>query len=147
MRVTNDQRTGKELARIVKARVADIDVYSPRTVFDYRISINIEMTFEGNAEQLADPDRQRARKADRNKDRVSYKHLAYQIDLTQVTPTEGQTPATEKEHELEIELSSAEVRRQGLLARDGQANRYEELVRGFVDNVRVLARHCPPVAG
>ena len=28
------------------------------------------------------------KRADRNKDRMSYKHLAYQVDLTQVTPAE-----------------------------------------------------------
>lgn len=47
---------------------------------------------------------------------------------------------TEKEHELEIEVSSAEVRKQGFLARDGLPNDYEKLIRGFVDNVRLLAR-------
>lgn len=45
-------------------------------------------------------------------------------------------------HELEIEVSSAEVRRQGLLAQRGEISQYEDLVKGFVDNVRVLARHC-----
>lgn len=142
VRITHDQKTGKELARIIKARVADIDVHSPRTLFDYRISVNIEMKFEGTSEDLADPDRQKTRKADRNKDRMSYTHQAYQIDLTQVTPADGQPRGPEKDHELEIEVSSAEIRRQGQLARDGQENRYEEVIRGFLDNVRVLARHC-----
>lgn len=48
----------------------------------------------------------------------------------------------DKEHELEIEVSSAEVRNQGLLAKAGEPNGYEDLIRGFVDNVRLLARHC-----
>ena len=48
----------------------------------------------------------------------------------------------EKEHELEIEVSSAEVRKQGLLAKEGHPNDYEKLIRGFVDNVRLLARQC-----
>jgi len=52
------------------------------------------------------------------------------------------TAKPEKEHELEIEVSSQEVRRQGLRAQSGEPNGYEELVRGFVDNVRVLARNC-----
>ena len=52
------------------------------------------------------------------------------------------TSKADKEHELEIEVSSAEIRRQGLLAKTGQTNQYEELVKGFVGNVRVLARHC-----
>ena len=55
------------------------------------------------------------------------------------------TSKTDKEHELEVEVSSEEVRRQGQLAQSGQINQYEELIRGFVDNVRVLARHCPRI--
>ena len=52
------------------------------------------------------------------------------------------TSKIEKEHELEIEVSSAEVRKQGLLLRNGLPNDYEQLIKGFVDNVRLLARHC-----
>lgn len=48
------------------------------------------------------------------------------------------------DHELEIELSAAELRRQVELILSGEPNRYEELVRGFVDNVRTLARAVPP---
>ena len=141
VRITNDQKTGKEIAKIVKARLADINVYSPRTLFDYRISVNVEMNFEGDMTDLIEPDKARGRKPDRNKDRMSYSHLAYRIDLTQVKPTEGATQA-EKEHELEVEVSSEEIRRQGLLAMNGQDHEYDKLVKGFLDNVRVLARHC-----
>ena len=143
VRVTTDQKTGKELAKIVKARVVDIDVYSPNTVFDWRISVNVEMNFEGSMQDLIEPDRSQGRKPDRYKNRLSYSHLAYQIDLTLVAPTEG-VEKRGKEHELEIELSSQEVRRQGKLAQAGQVNEYTELVKGFLDNVRLLARHCQP---
>ena len=57
-------------------------------------------------------------------------------------PLSQATSKADKVHELEIEVSSAEVRRQGLLAQKGEVSQYEELVKGFVDNVRVLARHC-----
>lgn len=141
VRITTDQKTGKVLAKIIKARVADIDIYSPMTLFDWRISVNVEMDYKGEMTDLVEPQTRDGKQADRNKDRMSYKHLAYQIDLTQVTPAEA-TSKTEKEHELEIEVSSEEVRRQGQLLTHGQASQYEELIRGFVDNVRVLARHC-----
>ncbi|GBF66929.1 hypothetical protein TMEN_9652, partial [Trichophyton mentagrophytes] len=53
------------------------------------------------------------------------------------------TPA-DFEHELEIEISSAEIRRQGDLALSGDMNnQYEDLIKGFVDNIRVLARAVP----
>ena len=48
----------------------------------------------------------------------------------------------EKQHELEIEVASQDIRTQGRLARDGQDNSFEQLVKGFADNVRVLVRHC-----
>ena len=49
------------------------------------------------------------------------------------------------EHELEVEVSAAEIRHQGQLAMsDDPKNQYQELVKGFVDNIRVLARNVPP---
>lgn len=88
VRVTTDQKTNKEIARIVKARVADLDVYSPCTPFDWRVSVNIEMNFEGDLKLMTEPSPMDGKRPERNKDRMSYRHLAYQIDLTQVTPAE-----------------------------------------------------------
>jgi hypothetical protein len=84
VRITTDQRNGNVIAKIIKARVADIEIYSPRTPFDWRVSVSVEMNYEGDIEL----ERKDGRKADRNKDRMSYQHLAYQFDLTQVTPAE-----------------------------------------------------------
>ncbi|EEH07083.1 conserved hypothetical protein [Histoplasma capsulatum G186AR] len=155
VRVTTDQRTGAVLARIIKCRIADLDVYSPRTCLDWRISVNLEMNYEGDISELSLPDEPSSlvgagagapRGGARNKDRMSYRHLAYQIDLTQVATTEdcSNNSQSEFEHELEIEISSAEVRRQGDLALAGDPkNQYEELIKGFVDNIRVLTRAVP----
>lgn len=88
IRVTVDQKTGKEIARIVKVRCADLDVYSPRTPFDWRVSVNIEMSVDGDLWNMVDPSSTNGKRHERNKDRMSYRHLAYQIDLTQVTSSE-----------------------------------------------------------
>lgn len=88
VRVTLDQRTGEVLAKIVKCRIADLDVYSPRTCVDWRISVNLEMSYEGDVNHLTVVDPGRGRGGERNKDRMSYRHLAYQIDLTQVAKSE-----------------------------------------------------------
>ena len=88
VRITTDQKTGKELAKIIKVRIADLDIYSPKTPFDWRISVNLEMAFEGDMRDLVETQEGSKRQPDRNKDRMTYKHLAYQIDLTQVTPAE-----------------------------------------------------------
>ncbi|PIG81680.1 mRNA capping nucleoside-triphosphatase [Aspergillus arachidicola] len=144
VRVTLDQRTGEVLAKIVKCRIADLDVYSPRTCVDWRISVNLEMNYEGDVSHLTVVDPGRGRGGERNKDRMSYRHLAYQIDLTQVAKSESPSKG-EFEHELEVEISAAEIRRQGQLAIAGDPkNQYEELVKGFVDNIRILARAVPP---
>lgn len=45
-----------------------------------------------------------------------------------------------KEHELEIELAADTLIDQGRKAMGNLPNRYPELVEGFVDNVRLLAR-------
>ncbi|KAL8765801.1 MAG: hypothetical protein Q9194_006459 [Teloschistes cf. exilis] len=142
LRITTDQKTGKEIAKIVKVRISDIEIYSPQTVFDWRVSVSLEVNYDGDVRDLVESTEGKdRRRPDRNKDRVSYKHSHYQIDLTQVKPADTNSK-TEKEHELEVELSSQAIREQGLLAMQGQENKYLDLIKGFVDNVRTLARHC-----
>jgi len=136
------KKTNEVLAKIVKARIADLDILLPRQPLDCRISVNLEMRYDGDIDGLAGGGDE-AKRPDRNKDRVSYTQSHYQIDLTQVTQVFGAngTSRIEKEHELEIEVSTAAIREQGLLAASGDpANEYMKLVEGFLDNVRVLAR-------
>ncbi|KAG0153178.1 hypothetical protein PDIDSM_5028 [Penicillium digitatum] len=147
VRVTTDERTGEILAKIVKCRVADLDVCSPRTTVDWRVSVNLEMDYTGDVSHLPviDPAVIKGGRGDRIKDRMSYRHLAYQVDLTQVAKFDQQPGKNEFEHELEVEVSAEEVRRQGQLAMSGDPqNQYEDLVKGFVDNIRLLARAVPP---
>ncbi|KAJ5824138.1 hypothetical protein N7447_006478 [Penicillium robsamsonii] len=147
VRVTTDERTGEILAKIVKCRVADLDVCSPRTTVDWRVSVNLEMAYTGDVSNLPmiDTAVTKGGRGDRIKDRMSYRHLAYQVDLTQVAKSDQQPGKNEFDHELEVELSAEEVRRQGQLAMSGDPkNQYEDLVKGFVDNIRLLARAVPP---
>ncbi|KAI1122025.1 CYTH-like domain-containing protein [Nemania abortiva] len=147
-RVSYDQKTGNILAKIVKARVADLHIHMSHMPLDCRISINIEWDWDGPPQeieqgQIPNKDRQ----PDRNKDRLSYTHGFYQIDLTQVTQgphsSHGQAGLPSKEHELEIELESRVLYEHGHLLMKGEPNRYADLVDGLIDNVRVLARQCP----
>ena len=88
VRITTDQKTGKELAKILKVRVSDIEIYSPQTPFDWRVSVSLEVSYEGPMRDLVESTEKPGKRPDRNKDRVSYRHSHYQIDLTQVTPAE-----------------------------------------------------------
>lgn len=141
LRITRDQKTGRIIAKILKTRIKDMQVYSPRTNFDWRISVNLEMNWEGDVDALVANSGEQKRASDRNKDRMSYSHLCYQIDLTQVKPgVGGQRISGPAIHELEVEVASSEVRRQGKLALEGKSNRYEDIIKAFADNVRILAR-------
>ncbi|KAK4159428.1 CYTH-like domain-containing protein [Cladorrhinum sp. PSN259] len=139
IRITQDQKTDKVLARIVKARVADASLHMPKLPFDCRISVNLEWEWDGPVEEL---DRLAAAVASRgpihqrNKDRLSYTHCFYQVDLTQVTSPGNSS----KEHELEVEVDPNTVIDQGRRAQGGQPHLYLELVSGLVNNIRVLAQ-------
>lgn len=88
VRVTYDQKTGEPLAKIVKARVADINLHMPNAPLDCRISINLEAAWDGPIEELEQIAVGHGNKfPDRSKDRLSYTQSHYQVDLTQVTQT------------------------------------------------------------
>ena len=163
VRVTHDQKSNQVLAKIIKARITDLDIYNPQSKLDCRISINFEMKYDGDIEDIIAAGIGE-RIPDRNKDRLSYTQSHYQIDLTQVTQTTSVNVSfpsmktapettltsvqgvnrTEKEHELEIEVSTAAIQVQGQRAAAGQAEGYLALVEGFLDNYRVLSRYAEP---
>ena len=87
VRVTYNQATNEELAKIIKARIADINLHFPALPFDCRISINLEMDWEGPTKDLIEAGAAGRSSPPRNKDRLSYTQSHYQFDLTQVTQT------------------------------------------------------------
>lgn len=135
------------IARIVKIRLADLDIYSPNTEYDCRISINIEVDFHTrtdiDASLLAaaaeEPGPGKEKPQDRNKNRVSYSHLLYQVDLTQVTESDGR-----KIHELEVEIDGARLKEQILLLEQKRPNAFETVVKGLMDNVALLMKARGP---
>lgn len=85
VRVTTNSKTGQPIAQIIKVRASDIEIYSPQTMFDWRVSVSVEMKIEGDFRQLIEVNDIGKSQHPRHKDRLGYKHLQYQIDLTQVT--------------------------------------------------------------
>ncbi|CAA9965558.1 hypothetical protein CFE70_008724 [Pyrenophora teres f. teres 0-1] len=145
VRVTRDKNTGEFLRAIIKHRIGNLEVSSPKTEWDYRIGINLEIEFPGSVESLkpAVEGGKTVESMKRQKDRMSYSWLdAYQVDLTQVT----QGPS--KNHELELELSSDVLIAEADKSRRKEANRYESLINGMMNNLRVLSREMtgPPGA-
>lgn len=132
-----DRMTGEVKAQIIKTRVADMDIYNPNFGFDYRVSISLETDWNGQVEHLT----QLVESRGRNKDRLSYRHMMYQIDLTQVS----HDGSPRLDHELEVEVSTEYLQLElDRLRRRDPGNNYEQMVRGLIDNVRLLCRQAGP---
>ncbi|KAL1633280.1 hypothetical protein SLS58_011146 [Diplodia intermedia] len=135
VRVTRDTNTKEVKAQIVKVRVADLDILSPSEAFDCRISVNIEIQLDEDLSAFEASD-----EPGRMKDRVSYQHLHTQVDLTQVRKMNN---PHEKVHELEVELMADKLIEQGIATKQGRSDAcYEEMVKTFVNNIRVLSREA-----
>lgn len=156
IRVTTDKSSGRVLARLVKLKVADLHIYNP-PVQDCRITINVEVNLNRPGVDpdalIAADDAQRGNQAPRLKDRMSYKHLAYAIDLTKVDqdgkqtchPTEAMSSncphlGMPSKFELEQEVDANILRQQMQLAGDGKPNAFGDIVSGFLDNLVFLMR-------
>ena len=90
-RITTDQNTNNTIAEIVKVRIADLDVYSPNTTFDYRVTVSLEASLEADWRKLVEPTALNMKCFERKKDRMSFKHLTYQIDLTHISSQDVST--------------------------------------------------------
>ncbi|KAG9287359.1 hypothetical protein G9A89_023731 [Geosiphon pyriformis] len=143
IRVTTLQKTGEVLEGGImeKIRIADLNIYSPNTRFDFRISVNMERPKEKPQTQPI---------FERNKDRISYSHQIFKFDLTQVKIPEKpsmngfRNPSQEVTHELEVEFVNPKILLQERRKIEkGESNRFIEVVELFVDNIRMLAKQIP----
>ncbi|KAF0517314.1 mRNA capping enzyme [Gigaspora margarita] len=145
VRVTIDQKTNKVIdgGIVKKTNVAHLNIYSPNTHLDYRISVNIEKPMEMPNGQVV---------YERNKDRLSYIHQLFKIDLTQVRGPEkqklsnGTQPPADLTHELEVEFLNPQVLlEEKLKFEKQQSHRYLDIIDVFLNNIRTLAqRSLPP---
>ncbi|KAI4721897.1 mRNA triphosphatase CET1 [Aureobasidium sp. EXF-10727] len=126
--------TDPVIARIVKIRLADLDISCPMSPFDCRISINIEVDMHRpGIDPKAIVDGGETKFGERKKDRLSYTHSVYSVDLTQVKGTDGR-----KIHELEIEVDAIKLREQAEREAAGQPNGFGDMVQGLVNNMFTL---------
>ncbi|KAL4400730.1 mRNA-capping enzyme subunit beta [Malassezia pachydermatis] len=141
LRVTRDSKTQsvKPNGVVTKQRIADLNVFCPARAYDYRISINTETPMPPPPD-TCEPT------YSREKDRLSYAHQNYQVDLTQVLlPNKPHEP----NHELELEIRDATYFMQ--LAQDTRLRNpemtqewspYEDQVVVFLNNIRLLIRNA-----
>jgi polynucleotide 5'-triphosphatase len=141
IRVTRDAKTGQVLRAIIKQRLGNLEISSPQTEWDYRVGINLEITFPGSIEGLTpvvEPGKT-ANDMQRQKDRMSYSWLgAYQVDLTQVSQ------GASKNHELELELDAGVLIDHANRVRRKEVTQFENLITGMMNNLRVLSREITP---
>jgi len=134
LRLTIEEKSGNVKECVIKERIANINVYSPRHKVDWRVSVNTETPVQPpNSPPLYT----------RRKDRLTYTHQAFQIDLTQVNAI---SDSAKLQHELEVEFRDTEELMQlaSLRSRNAEGGwAFDELVRVFVNNVRILVRNAP----
>jgi len=135
IRVTRDERTGEVKECVKKIRLGDLNIYCPKSLADWRISVNVEVPAPhplGSATHT------------RRKDRMSYLHEEFNIDLTQVTSSHGAARVT---HELEVEVArpalllTTAANRNNQNTSEHERGAFDELIRAFVNNARTLIRN------
>lgn len=145
IRVTRDAKSPekKVLRSIIKQRIANLEISSPQTEWDYRIGINLEITYPGPIDNLQPATDHGKPAEERTKDRISYSWLnAYQVDLTLVRQK------TTKNHELELELDAKKLLENADKIQRKEPSDFEALINGMMNNLRVLSREItPPGAG
>ncbi|KAG8830060.1 mRNA-capping enzyme subunit beta, partial [Serendipita sp. 399] len=95
IRISRDTKTGQLMESIIKRRLGDLHIISPKREVDWRISVNTE--------EKVDPASVGSGTRpyySRRKDRMEYTHQHFRIDLTQVTDQ-----ANIQTHELELEFA------------------------------------------
>ncbi|KAF8158042.1 CYTH-like domain-containing protein [Crassisporium funariophilum] len=138
IRVTRDEKTNVVLECMRKIRLGDLNIYSPKQAADWRVSVNLEVPM---AHPIGTPTHTR------RKDRLSYAHEEFSIDLTQVTSSTAPNAPTQILHELEIEISRSELllatamKRNDPNVSEHEASAFDELIRAFVNNARILVRN------
>lgn len=139
LRTSKSDKTGAVTARIVKLPLSQLQIHSPHDSYDVRISMNLEVNLDQpdlDTYDITDnPTLDKPAQPERKKDRVSYKHLAYQTDLTRVD-----TPGLGPKYELELELDANKLREQKQLLATRQDNGFQAMVEGFMDNLTLLMR-------
>ncbi|KAI5255831.1 mRNA triphosphatase CET1 [Aureobasidium subglaciale] len=126
--------TDPVIARIVKIRLADLDIFCPGSPFDCRISINIEVDMHRpDIDPKSIVEGGEMKNGERKKDRLSYTHSVYSVDLTQVKSADGR-----KVHELEIEVDAIKLREQAEREAAGQPSGFGDMVQGLVNNMFTL---------
>jgi len=139
IRVTRDEKTGTVIEVTKKMRLGDLNIHSPKRAADWRVSVNLEVPVP---HPVGSPT------LTRRKDRICYSHEEFNIDLTQVVSNAGPNSPPETLHELEVEIArptlllSTACKRGDPNVPEHERNAFDELIRSFVNNARILVKNA-----
>ncbi|KAF5360375.1 hypothetical protein D9756_004919 [Leucocoprinus leucothites] len=139
IRVTKDEKTNQMVECIHKIRLGDLNIYSPKHHGDWRVSVNVEVPKQHPIGTALNT---------RKKDRLSYSHEEFIIDLTQVTSQASAAAPPQVTHELEVEIARSDLlkslaaRRNDPNVSEHERSAFDELIRAFVNNARILVRNA-----
>ncbi|RXW25371.1 hypothetical protein EST38_g524 [Candolleomyces aberdarensis] len=138
IRVTRDEKTSTVVQCVKKIRLGDLNIYSPKRAADWRVSVSLEVPA---SHPLGSPS------YSRRKDRMRYTHEEFMIDLTQVTTQPNPSAPAQQSHELELEIARPELllatamKRNDVSVSEHERSAFDELIRAFVNNARILVRN------
>jgi polynucleotide 5'-triphosphatase len=148
-RVTRNQKDHKIKTVVEKERMADMNIHSPKRLFDWRISVSVEkpgvLCHSSKSSLGCETDLQHTLANmptteainSRYKDRISYTHQIIQVDLTKVGSSMNESP--DDAFELEIEFRDAKVLlREAQKEARGEDNLYMDMVQCFLNNIRTF---------
>ncbi|KAG8214630.1 CYTH-like domain-containing protein [Butyriboletus roseoflavus] len=139
IRVTREEKTGTVTEVTKKVRLGDLNIHSPKRAADWRVSVNLEVPVP---HPVGTPT------LTRRKDRICYSHEEFNIDLTQVVSNVGPSSPPETLHELEVEIArstlllSTASKRGDPNVSEHERSAFDELIRSFVNNTRILVKNA-----
>jgi polynucleotide 5'-triphosphatase len=137
-RLTTDKATGRLMANIEKKKLAHLHIHCPDLIFDYRLTMSIELPSNGNPERFENhtPETERFKK----RQSVIHPATATRIDMTEVSQkSKSKTMGNVESLEMELEVDMPRL----LAAFDNlevDAFTFEELGETFMDNARIINR-------
>lgn len=137
-RLTTDKATSRLTANIEKKKLANLHIHCPDMIFDFRLTMSLELPSSENPERFEN----HTPETERHKKRTSIIHAttATRIDLTEVSQrVKGKSDEYAEFLEMELEVDMPKLLK-AFDKLDQDAFTFEQLGETFMDNARVINR-------
>lgn len=137
-RLTTDKSTGRIVENIEKKKLASLFIHNPDLIFDFRLTISLELPSSENPDRFIDVTPEN----ERNKRRISIFHdsTSTRFDITDVLQrSKGKNTQEFESLEIELEIDMPKLL-DSYEKLDVDSFTFEELSETFMDNARILNR-------